>query len=143
MTPAQLARLVAIFRANRPRGLEAAVKAVAIIAKYSADPEPGKVLPETLHTLRTARTLVCAIAQRHRITTDVLASDSRLAPIVRCRQECYARLREMGFSVASVARIMRRDRSTVIEGLRRFEATRPDLAAQLRGLDELADRRAA
>lgn len=54
---------------------------------------------------------------------DEILGDSRDAPISSCRAVCYAVARDgFGFHPRDIAKAWGRDRTTILSGLRRFEA---------------------
>lgn len=66
------------------------------------------------------------IALRHGVTREDVLGKSRERRIVYARQHCYWMLRERGRTFPEIARIMRRDHSSVIHG-RRMHMERNDI----------------
>lgn len=60
--------------------------------------------------------IVAAVAVETGLTPTAILSDMRQGPIVRARQEVYARALDAGFSSIAVGRAMGRDHSTVLYG---------------------------
>ena len=58
------------------------------------------------------------IALRHGVTREDVLGRSRVGRIVEARQHCYWHFRERGRTFPEIARIMRRDHSSVIHGRR-------------------------
>lgn len=87
-------------------------------------PEPEKVLP----TLDDARSIVEQVARRHAIGILELMGSDRSRRLVRPRWHAYSALREAGFSYPVIGKIMNRDHSTVMHGVRmmaELQASRP------------------
>jgi WhiB family transcriptional regulator, redox-sensing transcriptional regulator len=70
--------------------------------------------------LADAGTIVAAVADRHGLTVEVLTGDGRSRGVVAARREAMWCLRESGLSLPDVGRVLGRDHSTVLHGLRRF-----------------------
>lgn len=58
------------------------------------------------------------IAERHGVARELLTSDLRSEHLVRARQEAYYELYALGFSSSHVGRILNRDHSTVLHGIK-------------------------
>lgn len=58
------------------------------------------------------------IAERHCVARELLASDLRSNHLVKARQEAYFELYSLGFSSSHVGRILNRDHSTVLHGIK-------------------------
>lgn len=63
------------------------------------------------------------VANEYGQTFEDLALKSRKEFLVKPRQACYWRLKNMGYSYARIARLFCRDHSTVIAGCKRFEVS--------------------
>lgn len=60
-----------------------------------------------------------AVANRHRLTIDDIKGPSRKAYICRARWDAMRLLRDRGLSLPSIGRMLNRDHTTVVHGLRR------------------------
>jgi len=65
------------------------------------------------------RTIILSVAERHAVLVSDLLSASRCRPTVEARQAAYMDLRSAGIRVSEIGRIMGKDHSTVLHGLRR------------------------
>lgn len=59
------------------------------------------------------------IAVSHYVTLDDVLGESKSKVILPARFHCYRALREQGMSLKKIGRIMGRDHTTVLKGLRR------------------------
>ncbi|MES1164184.1 MAG: hypothetical protein ABUR63_00385, partial [Verrucomicrobiota bacterium] len=142
VTRAQVQRLVDVFLANQEHGLPVALEAVASVAVSMHGDRGDTRTPVTKESVRDARLFIAEVARHRGVTVERLLSGCKRKEVVACRWECFARLLSLRFSSVAVGRLMRRHHSTVLHGVKRFEMEQPALAAQLRGGDELAARRA-
>ena len=60
------------------------------------------------------------IATRHGMTVDAMKGHSREARFAKARWEVMVALRDEGFSMPRIGRILNRDHTTVLHGLRRM-----------------------
>ena len=58
------------------------------------------------------------IADLHGVSLELMKGDARNGNLVKARQHAYYELHLLGFSSSHVGRIMRRDHSTVLHGIR-------------------------
>lgn len=66
-----------------------------------------------------ARSVISEVAEKHGIDPEHILAETRGSKTaIRARQEVFARLHDMGASFMSIARLMDRDHSTVMHGVR-------------------------
>lgn len=75
---------------------------------------------ERYPSLADARRMVEQVARRHEITVDEILSPDRSRRLILPRWHAFSELRRIGFSYPSIGKIMGRDHSTVIHGIRKF-----------------------
>ena len=77
----------------------------------------------TRRILGPAHCIMLEYCERYGITFDDLRSPSRKQPLARIRQDCMAEIyHNTQLSTTSIGRILNRDHSTVIHGIRASEA---------------------
>jgi chromosomal replication initiation ATPase DnaA len=74
------------------------------------------------------------IADRHGVQKQLLTSDLRNEHLVRARQEAYSELYSLGFSSSHIGRILNRDHSTVLHGIKRH-------TERMRRVDAMVERK--
>jgi chromosomal replication initiation ATPase DnaA len=74
--------------------------------------------PESRQELLTAGPMLEEVAQRHLVTVAEMKGQSRLRPFVDARREAIWQLYRQGLAITQIARIMRRDHSTILYHLR-------------------------
>lgn len=85
------------------------------------------------------RGIVTACAAEFNITLEQLIGESRQAPIVLARFAAMALAsRLLGYSLPRIGRLLRRDHTTVLNGIRRITAMAEDDPALAARLDRLA-----
>ena len=62
------------------------------------------------------------VAAKHKITYENIMSQSKEGIINAARQEAYWSLHALGLSSAQVGRIMKRDHTTILHGIKQHEA---------------------
>jgi len=96
----------------------------------------GHHLPDRRRANR-AFPILRAVSIETGFSIDELKGPSRLSDVARARYRAFWRLRQAGWSTVEIGRVMGgRDHSTVIAGLKRFEAMMvadASLAARMRG----------
>lgn len=63
--------------------------------------------------------MVEEVALAHHVTAEDIASADRSRVVCVARRVVFARLREMGFSLPAIGRLVGRDSSTVYDGLKK------------------------
>lgn len=66
--------------------------------------------------------IICQVSISMGVSPRVIMGQSRARPIARARQAIMRRLYQYGLSVSEIGRILGRDHTTVIHGIRRAEA---------------------
>lgn len=100
-----IARLRALFaETDRTVGRDAAILAVIDAARVVS---------------ARARDVIAEVAREHEVTPEQVMGRSVHRHVVRARWAAMARLREAGLSYPRIGRILGRDHSTVMYGIRR------------------------
>src|SRR5688572_23026474 len=80
--------------------------------------EAWQMIPAWYSNL-TPDTVLDAVANCHRTTVRDITGPSRLAYIVHARRDAMRLLRALGLSLPAIGRMLNRDHSVVLRGLRR------------------------
>lgn len=95
---------------------------------FAPPPEPRPAPPPKprewrLYVPRVVKMTIARIAEKHGLTPDHLIGLSRLAPIVRARQEAMHEIHQLGrFSLTAIGLYLGgRDHTTIIHGIRAHE----------------------
>lgn len=65
--------------------------------------------------------LISEIAEKHSVKVEHILSPSREQHHVAARYECYFVLHSLGLSSSQIGKVMRRDHSTVLHGIRQYK----------------------
>lgn len=71
------------------------------------------------------------VSAKYRVQRTFLLGDYRTSDVVRARDEAFARVKSLGYSLNGVARFFGKDHASVHAGLKRFAAREPGLAREL------------
>lgn len=104
----------------RPPPAPAPTTARARVKVTPPPPEPrapGQRVPNT----KGARRVLEPILRAHELTWDDIIRDDRHRPLVMARREIYFALRELGWSLPSIAQLCERDHTSVLYAIRKWE----------------------
>lgn len=86
---------------------------------------------------KEARRIIAAVAARHGVPVKDVLSNSRFMEHVRPRWEIMRHIRDRGIGLSRIARLLDRDHTTVINGLKKCPSVEPLTEAELEATDSL------
>lgn len=121
LTTAQVTSLVAVFEANAKHGTAIAIEAVIAADRATrlvVTPSAGfRMLDAGVYKLMRM------VAQSYGVTlAEVRSDDKGGADVWAARREIYWRVRRLNYSYQAIGLMVRKDYSTVIWGVKKFEA---------------------
>ena len=79
---------------------------------------PAWYIPPSL-TRYTGRDIIARVAKLHDVEPEEITGPSRMRHLCEARREIMRQLRAKGWSTTRIGRLLNRDHSTVVDGLRR------------------------